>query len=155
MSVMRLELVFGLGAPLWVEVKCNVLIRIAVQTCVCVWRVRLSTLPSSVPFISSCRVQEDCPCWGRAHHPQACLEDCSSDRLSTSASDSSCRAPDPRKFRDAALPFPVHDVPERGAAGLGGGRAACGGPAALWGGLGSHQQRWVSPEISKQSIVRL
>lgn len=43
--------------------------------------------------------------------------------------------------RDAAVALTVHDLPERGAAGLGGGPAARGGPAALWGGLGGCQQR--------------
>lgn len=51
------------------------------------------------------------------------------------------RCPSDLAFEDAAVSFPVHDVPERGAAGLGGRGAACGGPAALWGVLGGHQQR--------------
>lgn len=55
------------------------------------------------------------------------------------SSDSQRCVLDLQVFQDATVTFLVYDVLKRRAASVGGGWAACGGPAALRGGLGGHQ----------------
>lgn len=112
------------------------------RLCVSLWKVNVRSLS---PEASVCRrsgtslpryILRDSPRWGQGLQPPGWSKHNNCIPIDQVV------LPELRASQDASDTFPVHDVPQRGAASLGGHWAAHRRPAAFWSGLGGHEQRY-------------